>query len=671
MSFIRLRNFVMTLGVLILTACAHSVDVKYSSPAERPILIKEQPWKANQYIVIAYHDVADEGVDQRFMAVRTRALNEHFVWLRENGYHPVSVDDILAAGSGGKPLPDRAVLLTFDDGYSSFYHRVYPLLKAYGWPAVLAPVGRWLDTPEDQPVDFSGVQVLRNHFLTWQQVGEMAQSGLVEIGAHTYDLHKGIQANPQGNREPAAVTRHYFPESKRYETRDEYRQRFAHDTDLITKRIVDATGKKPRVWVWPYGAISGDALSIVKQRGYQMALTLGSGPASADSPYNVPRILINNNPDVQQFALLVSYAREPEVIRVAHIDLDYVYDTDKVQQSRNVDALVQRVADLRINTVYLQAFSDPKGDGNVQSLYFPNRWMPVREDLFNHVAWQLASRALVRVYAWMPVLAFDMDDETLQRVERIDSESGQRSINHSQYRRLSLWDAEARGRITDIYEDLSSYAMFSGILFHDDAVLADDEDASHQAIQAYQEAGFPGTIDDIRRDPQLTARWTRFKSKALTDFTLDLAARVHEIRGPQVQTARNIFALPAIEPESEAWFSQNLDDFLAAYDWVAPMAMPLMENVASRDSDVWLQKLVQEVARRPGALNKTVFELQARDWRVPGEPWLDTAQLVKWMTVLQLNGAQNYGYYPDDFLNNSPELESIRPMISSEWYPLP
>ncbi|MEH0834588.1 poly-beta-1,6-N-acetyl-D-glucosamine N-deacetylase PgaB [Pectobacterium cacticida] len=671
MSFIRLRNLLILLGVLTIAACGHSVDVKYLPPEERPIPVKEQAWKTNQYIVIAYHDVADGGADQRFMAVRTSALNEHFVWLREHGYHPVSVDDILAAGAGGKPLPDRAVLLTFDDGYSSFYHRVYPLLKAYGWPAVLAPVGRWLDTPENQPVDFSGVQIPRNHFLTWQQVREMSQSGLIEVGAHTYDLHHGILANPQGNLEPATVTRRYFPESKRYETRDEYRKRVAHDTDLITKKVTDAAGKKPRVWVWPYGAASGEALSIIKQSGYQLALTLGDGVASVDSPYNVPRILINNNPDVEQFALLVSEVREPEVIRVAHIDLDYVYDTDKAQQSRNIDALIQRVADLRINTVYLQAFSDPQGDGNVQSLYFPNRWMPVREDLFNHVAWQLASRALVRVYAWMPVLAFDMDDETLQRVERIDTESGQRSINPRQYRRLSLWDREARRRITDIYEDLSSYAMFNGILFHDDAVLAEDEDASHPAMRAYREAGFPDSIAQIRRDPQLTARWTRFKSKALTDFTLELAQRVYDIRGPQIHTARNIFALPIIEPESEAWFSQNLDDFLSAYDWVAPMAMPLMENIAPEDSDAWLQQLVQEVALRPGALNKTVFELQARDWRIAGEPWLNTAQLVKWMTVLQHNGAKSYGYYPDDFLNNSPELERIRPMISAEWYPLP
>lgn len=70
----------------------------------------------------------------------------------------------------------------------------------------------------------------------------------------------------------------------------------------------------------------------------------------------------------------------------------------------------------------------------------------------------------------------------------------------------------------------------------------------------------------------------RFKSQTLTRFTLDLRQAVQAIRGPQVKTARNLRPADP-EPQSEAWFAQNLDDFLAAYDWTVPMAMPLMESV--------------------------------------------------------------------------------------------
>ncbi|MBX4298546.1 hypothetical protein K4H04_22585, partial [Mycobacterium tuberculosis] len=71
----------------------------------------------------------------------------------------------------------------------------------------------------------------------------------------------------------------------------------------------------------------------------------------------------------------------------------------------------------------------------------------------------------------------------------------------------------------------------------------------------------------VPQRPQERQACMRFKSQTLTRFTLDLRQAVQDIRGPQVKTARNLFALPILEPQSEAWFAQNLDDFLAAYDW--------------------------------------------------------------------------------------------------------
>src|SRR5690606_13632268 len=148
----------------------------------------------------------------------TDHLIEQFAWLRENGYQPVTVDQILEANRGGTPLPDKALLLTFDDGYRSFYTRVFPILQAYQWPAVLAPVGNWIDTPSGQSVDFGGTLTERERFLTWSQISEMSRSGLVEIGAHTDNLHYGVLANPQGNVEPAAAVRIYDPKTNTYES---------------------------------------------------------------------------------------------------------------------------------------------------------------------------------------------------------------------------------------------------------------------------------------------------------------------------------------------------------------------------------------------------------------------------------------------------------------------
>ena len=630
------------LGWLCLSASVCAQAISFIAPKARPQLEASKPWPKNQFLVLAYHDVEDDAADQRYLSVRTSALNEQISWLLHNGYHAISVQDILDAHDGKKTMPPKAVLLSFDDGYSSFYTRVWPLLQAWNVPALWAPVGSWVDTPANQKVNFGGLMTPRDRFATWDMVRELSQSPLIEIGSHTWASHYGIPANPQGSREPAIANRFYDKATGRYENDQQFNQRIGDDVRKVTEKITQVTGKAPRAWVWPYGAASGTSLAIARQQGYQLAFTLEDGLGNVQDLGNIPRLLIAGNPSLKAFASTVSQVQEHDPVRVMHVDLDYVYDPDPAQQTQNINRLIQRVHDMKISHVFLQAFADPQGDGRITALYFPNRRLPVRADLFNFVAWQLQTRAGVKVFAWMPVLSFDLDP-SLPRVQRRDRQTGQLREATEPYIRLSPWDPQVRQQVTDIYEDLARYASFNGILFHDDAVLTD--------------------VDDAGQDT------TRQKSQRLISVTRTLSQAVKHIRGPQIKTARNMFALPILQPESEAWFAQNLDDFLAEYDWTVPMAMPLMESVAADESDAWLTRLVNAVAARPGALDKTIFELQARDWNQKPQRAVADSQLAQWMRVLQLNGVKNYGYYPDDFLNNQPDISRIRPEFSSYWYP--
>lgn len=660
----------MTMAILCPAHASQGSAITFVAPKDRAVAGTELPWPKNAFMSLAYHDVQDNDFDQRYLSMTTAQLIAHFAWIRENGYIPVSVDQIIKARNGETILPEKAILLSFDDGFSSFYDRVYPLLKATGWPAVWAPVGIWMDTPHDQPIDFGGLPTPRERFANWDIVKEISASGLVEIGSHTQNLHFGAQANPQGNQQPAAATRFYNPETASYESSQAYKNRITLDVKTITAKIKEVTGKSPRVWVWPYGAANGEALSIIKNNGYEMALTLNEGLGHVDNLLNVPRILIAHEPSTGALANAFFAARNKPVMRVAHIDLDYVYDSDQAQQERNLSALVQRIYDLRINTVFLQAYSDSAGDGNIESLYFPNRWLPMKADLFNRVAWQLRSRAGVAVYGWMPVLSFELD-AALPRVKKISGDNQRSYTDIHQYRRLSPFDATVRERISDLYEDLAQYAWLDGILFHDDALLSDYEDASPAALAAYQAAGLPGDVAAIRADPQLFEKWTRFKSQYMVDFTLALAQKVRAIRGPQVKTVRNIFAEPILNPHSEAWFAQNLDDFLKAYDWTAPMAMPLMEKVPHNQTDAWLESLVKTVGTRPGALDRTVFEIQSVDWRKDSQGPVPTETMALWLRRLQLSGARSFGYYPDNFITEHPHVQTLRPALSNYWFPRP
>ncbi|WDU62114.1 poly-beta-1,6-N-acetyl-D-glucosamine N-deacetylase PgaB [Pseudomonas poae] len=662
-----LSRCLLILGVMLASACAQQ-PAPFTPPAERPTPANEAPWPKNHFLGIAYHDVEDRDPDQAVVAVRTERLIEQLAWLRENGYQAVSVDQILAARNGGPALPPKAIMLSFDDGYSSFYTRVMPILRAYHWPALLAPVGYWIDTPLNKPVDFAGLPRPRGEFLTWQQIREVSQSGLVEIAAHTDASHTGILANPQGNLEPAATSLRYDPATGRYETEAQFQARMRADVTAISNKIQNVTGKKPRVWVWPYGAAKGTSLAIIGEHGYQMALTLEDGLDSSSELMNSPRFLVASDPDGEHFANSIVAVQTPAPLRVLHVDLDNVYDPDPAQQARNLDLLVQRVVDMGAGTVFLQAFADPKGDGLVHELYFPNRHLPVRADLFNRVSWQLHTRAHAAVYAWMPVLSFALDSK-LPRVTRWDPETGKVGLDPDQYKRLSPFDPQVRKIIGEIYEDLARNNAIDGVLYHDDAVLSDFEDASPAALKAYAANGLPDSIAALRADPAVMQRWTRFKSRYLIDFTQELTAKVRAIGGPQVRTARNIFAEPMLNPGSEAWFAQNLDDFLQTYDWTAPMAMPLMEGQEYKTSNAWLEKLVATVKARPGALQRTVFELQAKDWRTQAAPDIDARQMAEWMGVLKRQGVTSFGYYPDNFLENSPDLKTVRPALSNQWNP--
>jgi biofilm PGA synthesis lipoprotein PgaB len=627
-----------------------------------------------QFFALCYHNIEDEAPDQHYVGVTTRRLVEQLSWLQRNGFHAVSVDDILAARSVRKPLSDKAYLISFDDGFESFYTRAFPILKAFNVPAVVAIEGNWVAETRSGVVDYAGESASRDLFLTWAQIREAVASGLVEVAAHTMDLHRGALANPQGNFEPSAVTHRYDP-AKGYESDDAYRARIVADTEKIAKTIERELGRRPRVMIWPYGEHNERAISIVGALGMPITMSLVDAPATLDGLAAMPRHLINDDPTLNGFVQDLHDLSGSAPMRAVQVDLDYVYDPDAAQAERNLGVLVQHIRDLHINTVFLQAFADPAGDGLAREVYFPNRQLPMRADLFNRAAWQLRTRAHVKVFAWLPVLAFDFGDKAgaLQHVQALSSETHQATVDEEQYLRLSPFDASARAKITELYEELATNASIEGLLFHDDALLSDFEDASPAALAAYRAAGFPGSIDAIRGNRELLARWTSFKTDAIIQFTAELAQHVRIYRSP-IRTVRNIYARPVLQKESVQWFAQDYDRFLAEYDMVAVMAMPLMEGIPRKEAQAWLGRLVRQAKARPTGLKRTLFELQSVDWNrrslATGHN-VPTEDLAAQMRFLERQGALNFGYYPDDFLHDHPRAELIHPVMSLQSHPYP
>jgi biofilm PGA synthesis lipoprotein PgaB len=368
------------------------------------------------FIALSFHEVRDDVRDYPDpFAVDSDSLVKQFEWLRGNGYVPVSLDQIVAARQGGRPLPPKAILLTFDDAYASFYTRVYPLLLAFRIPAVLAVVGRWTDSPPGTPGIYGEKDSVPDaNFASWAQIREMSASGLVEIASHSYDLHRGVPGNPQGNLQAGATTRIYDAASRRYEDDAAWRARVSADLARSVQGIERETGRRPRAVVWPYGSYNNELVKMAGDLGMPIALTLDDGVNTDVVPLGaMRRILIEHNPTLADFAAAVRGPVFPEPIRVVQVNLDNVYNPDDAVQERNLSNLLDRIKHLKPSHVLLQATADTNGDGLADASYFPARHLPMRADLFNRVAWQLVSRDAVRVFAVLPAPDLRMTQEQL------------------------------------------------------------------------------------------------------------------------------------------------------------------------------------------------------------------------------------------------------------------
>ncbi|WP_230369808.1 poly-beta-1,6-N-acetyl-D-glucosamine N-deacetylase PgaB [Paludibacterium denitrificans] len=282
----KLKHILLGLVISLISWCALAAAVAPSS---------------SQLVVLAYHEIDQNSPASDVNAVDTKAFVKQLEWLKGQGYHFVSVDDILADRAGSKPLPEKSVLLSFDDGYRSVYTNVFPVLKLFKAPAVIALVGHWLEVPDGQLVQYGNEKVPRSNFLSWQQIRELQASGLVEVASHSYDLHFGQVANPQGNQLPAATSQAY--KGDRYETHEEYLARVRADLQRNREILKAHLGKAPRVMVWPYGSYSRETIRPAAELGMPVAMTLDDGANTRDTPLSaLHRLLLDANMKLSDFS---------------------------------------------------------------------------------------------------------------------------------------------------------------------------------------------------------------------------------------------------------------------------------------------------------------------------------------------------------------------------------
>jgi biofilm PGA synthesis lipoprotein PgaB len=613
--------------------------------------------QTGEFLVVCYHNVSTKAQPGNSYGVSQKLFVEQMEYLRTHGYHPVSLDDILHAREGKKDLPNNPILLTFDDAYISYYNFVFPILKTFGFPSILAVVGTWIDDPPDG---------LPEPLMSWDQIREVAQNDLVEIASHTHDLHKGIQYTPQGNVGPTVNVFAFDPDTKTYETEDEYRARiesdFIEQNGLFKRKL----GVSPRSVVWPYGKFNHISIEAARKAGCLFTFTLEEGVANVERLHAINRNLILNDTMKNFIKNTTALYKEKSLIRAVQIDMDLVYDPSSYEKTdKKLGKLIDRLVDMKVNTVFLQAFADPDGTGNIKSVYFANRVLPVKADIFSHAVHQMIIRDMM-VYAWMPTLSIVLPDKKFNESLRVSElNEGNVRPSRSWYKRLTPFSTIVRNLVRMIYEDLAAHSQIHGILFQDDAYLTDTEDYHPLAVSVYKDAfGEDILPDNLKRNPQHAMNWARLKTKTLINFTKEMMEGVRKYR-PEAKFARNLYAPVLTNPKSEMWFAQNYQLSLQEYDQVVIMVYPQMEEI--KHPLVWLREMVNKAKKYPEWLKKTVFKLQAYNWR--RDTWIKDRILLKEMREILITGGRHIAYYPDNFLLDKPMAKKIRREMSTCIYP--
>lgn len=332
-------------------------------------------------IALTYHDVSSDPAKAAF-AVSRQDFAEQIEFLLAHGYRPVSLDFLSKVRRGQASLPDKAVLLTFDDAYQSYHDFVQPLLKRYGIPSVLAVVTGWQDGV--RPPEYAA------KLMTWPQLRELSRSPLVEIVAHTHDLHHGIRANPKGNVAPAGITRRYEPGGG-YESEAQFRARLRKDLETSVARFKQEN-INPRGVAWPYGAYGGVLAEEADRLGLEFRLSLDDGLTTSADLTRINRILIGPGMGIRGFSrelLRPEWSRES--LRFVGIRLDDIAHADPQRQEQNLSRALDRIEALGVNAVLVSPFTT-----DLKAAYFPNNQLPVKTDLLNRFLQQVRDRTPVR-----------------------------------------------------------------------------------------------------------------------------------------------------------------------------------------------------------------------------------------------------------------------------------
>ena len=222
--------------------------------------------------IIMYHNVSKNPNLLGKYTISQKELEEDIIYLKEQGYSTIVVEDLIAFEFNGISLPEKPIMLTFDDGYSNISKYVLPILEKYDCKAVVSVIGKYVEKSSENNYP--------DPYLNWTQINELIASGYVEIQNHTYSMH--TIDNRQGCR------------IMKGESYEEYKEAILRDVGKLQQLMKEKTGYVPRAFTYPYGFSCEECNEILKEMGFLSTITCNVGINSLrgnqDELYELKRV---------------------------------------------------------------------------------------------------------------------------------------------------------------------------------------------------------------------------------------------------------------------------------------------------------------------------------------------------------------------------------------------
>lgn len=226
-----------------LSACA------YWLIASALLAVGSPSMAAQSAVILLYHHVAEDTPPST--SISPANFDAHLAYLRDNDFNVIALDRMIDSLRSGQSLPEKAVVITFDDGYSSIYNEAFPMLQSYGFPFTL-----FLST---EPIDDS-----LGNYMNWDQIRQMSDADVI-IANHMVD-------HP------------YMLEPRDDETDSQRLARLREDLLKAEQRIEAETGQSHRYLAYPYGEYDPAIKSLLEELNF-VGLAQNSGAVGPESDF--------------------------------------------------------------------------------------------------------------------------------------------------------------------------------------------------------------------------------------------------------------------------------------------------------------------------------------------------------------------------------------------------